>query len=149
MSFGWMMGRSFGLYMNGDWVFQSDNHDPKNTYPANTFDFDLGARIHLFPESPTLPYFQLNYGYSNLSIKVGVPTIYVGPGAGGYSSGIDEYEGYHFALAAGIELGDSQIDDQVLGRWDVHVVVAQSKYADTKTITTYRLNVGYTWWFLF
>ena len=149
LGLGWMFSRSFGFYMNGDWVFQSDNHNPKETHPANTFDFDLGARIHPFASGAFSPYFQLNYGYSNLTLTVGEPTIYVGPGQSSYSSGIDAYEGHHFAFAAGLELGESQIDDKVLGSWDVHFVIAQSKYADTPTITTYRLNVGYTWWFLF
>ncbi len=149
MSLGWMFGRTFGLYFSGDWVFQSDDHDPKDSHPANTFDFDLGTRFHFSNASPLIPYLLLNYGYSNLSMKVGTPTIYIGPGGGGYSSGIDEYEGHHFALALGWELGEADLSQEVSGTWDVHFVVAQSKYADTPTISTYRLNIGYTWWVLF
>jgi hypothetical protein len=155
-SIGYMFGPSFGIYLNGDVVFQSEDHDPKHSYSANTFDFDVGARIHFLRDNATAPYVQLNYGYSELSVTVGVPmiTTYVSPGGGAaqgpsFSNGVNTWGGSHLGVTLGLEFKESELADKVLGRWDVGLVVALSSYQDAPTITTFRLNFGYNFWFLF
>lgn len=143
---GWLFSRSFGAHFGIDWVGHGTTFNGYEQDEGNTFRADIGLRWQPIFDGPLIPYLLAYYGYENMSVKVGDPTIFTGA-IHGYSSGIVEWEGSHLAVGAGIELASSVLSEEVNGAWDLHIVVSTVSFDDAKAVTAYRINLGYTWTF--
>ncbi|MBI3004679.1 MAG: hypothetical protein HYY49_04600 [Ignavibacteriales bacterium] len=135
---GWGFGLSPKLIfmMNLDWTFGSGDFETLKDVPANTFIFDLGIRRSLFEFAKAQLYVQGSYGYANISMKTGEPTIYTGPGGGGYSSGINEIEGSHLSFGGSLVIAEI---------YEIQILGTRMSYEDAEAVTAVRMNFGIAW----
>ena len=123
--------------INCDIIAQSGTTNSLKDIDGSTFVFDFGLRYGLTDPAPTHPYLIGSIGYYGLSFDVGEPTIYIGPGGGGYSSGVDSYDGWHISGAVGLQISNA---------YDVHLVGSWATIADFEPEFCIRLNAGFSLW---
>lgn len=135
---GFQLSPRFGIYMNADLVGQKGSWDQVKDVDASTFVFDLGGRMPFTTGGNLIPYGLVNGGYYEISFTYGTPTIYIGPGGGGYSSGVDNIGGVHASLGVGLQISEM---------WDIQLLATRVKLQDSDAVTMVRLNAGFTLWF--
>lgn len=138
---GMMLGFRFSsrwmALINMDFLSQKGTTSGMKDIDASTFAFDFGLRYGLTDPAPTHPYLMASLGYYGLSFDVGDPTIYYGPGGGGYSSGVDSYDGWHISGALGLQISNI---------YDIHLVGSWATIADFEPKLCLRLNAGFSLW---
>ncbi|MBI3112411.1 MAG: hypothetical protein HYZ01_12660 [Ignavibacteriales bacterium] len=137
MGIGFRFSSRWTALINMDFLAHNGTTNSSRDVDASTFVFDFGVRYGLMDPGTTEPYLVASIGYYGLSFDVGDPTIYYGPGGGGYSSGVDSYDGWHISGAVGLQISDV---------YDMHVVGSWATIADFEPKFCIRLNAGFTLW---
>ncbi len=137
LGLGFRFSSRWTALMNMDFLAQKGATNGLRDIDASTFVFDFGIRYGLTDPGPTQPYLIGSIGYYGLSFDVGEQVIYYGPGGGGYTSGVDSYDGWHLSGAVGLQISNV---------YDVHIVGSWATIADFEPKFCVRLNAGFSLW---